>query len=175
VLAHHLTEAGHAQAAIRLWQLAGELASKRMALAEALSHLSHGLALVSTLPRSSERDASELGLRTHLGPAWRALKGWAAPEVWTSLQPAVLYTTLQPCGMCTMASIWAKIGRIVFGAGRDDVHEMYFEERRLDTVDFLHDAYKDDLLLEGGLMVRECAALYVPPGADIPKSQQFNR
>src|SRR5947209_17332104 len=36
------------------------------------------------------------------------------------LQGAVLYTTLQPCGMCTMASIWAKIGRIVFGAGRDD-------------------------------------------------------
>jgi tRNA(adenine34) deaminase len=26
------------------------------------------------------------------------------------------------CGMCTMASIWAKIGRIVFGAGRHDVH-----------------------------------------------------
>ena len=39
---------------------------------------------------------------------------------------------------------------------------------------FLHDADKDDLLLEGGLMVSECAALYVPPGADIPKSQQFN-
>ncbi|WP_158931649.1 nucleoside deaminase [Acidisphaera sp. S103] len=38
------------------------------------------------------------------------------------LRDAVLYTTLQPCGMCTMASIWAKIGRIVYGAGRDDVH-----------------------------------------------------
>jgi len=32
------------------------------------------------------------------------------------LRGAVLYTTLQPCGMCTMASIWAKIGRIVYGA-----------------------------------------------------------
>ena len=31
---------------------------------------------------------------------------------------ATLYSTLQPCGMCTMASIWAKIGRIVFGAAR---------------------------------------------------------
>ena len=41
------------------------------------------------------------------------------------LTDAVLYTMLQPCGMCTMASIWAKIGRIVYGAGRDDVHEMY--------------------------------------------------
>jgi tRNA(adenine34) deaminase len=91
------------------------------------------------------------------------------------LTDAVLYTTLQPCGMCTMASIWAKIGRIVFGAGRDDVHEMYFEDRHLDTVDFIRDAYRDDLSLDGGLMVKECAALYVPPGAEIPKDQLFNR
>lgn len=90
------------------------------------------------------------------------------------LRDAVLYTTLQPCGMCTMASIWAKISRIVYGAGRDDVHEMYFEDRHLDTVDFIRDAYKDDLSLEGGFMVKECAALCVPPGADIPKDQQFN-
>ena len=48
------------------------------------------------------------------------------------LTDAVLYTMLQPCGMCTMASIWAKIGRIVYGAGRDDVHEMYFEDRHLE-------------------------------------------
>ena len=89
VLAHHLTEAGLAEAAIPLWQAAGELALKRMALTEAISHLNQGLELVSTLPRSSERDASELGLRTLLGTAWLALKGWAAPEVWTSLHPAL--------------------------------------------------------------------------------------
>ena len=44
----------------------------------------------------------------------------------TELRGATLYTTLQPCGMCTMASIWAKVGRIVYGAGRGDVHAMYF-------------------------------------------------
>src|ERR1700721_868642 len=32
MLAHHLTEAGLAEAAIPLWQAAGELASKRMAV-----------------------------------------------------------------------------------------------------------------------------------------------
>jgi len=47
---------------------------------------------------------------------------------------ATLYSTLQPCGMCTMASIWAKIGRIVYGAERDQVHSMYFEDRHLDAV-----------------------------------------
>ena len=89
VLAHHLTTAGLTGAAIPLWQAAGELASRRMALTEAIAHLNRGLELVSTLPWSSERDASELGLRSHLGPAWQALRGWAAPEVWTSLHPAL--------------------------------------------------------------------------------------
>src|SRR6201986_1717562 len=84
------------------------------------------------------------------------------------LRGAVLYTTLKPCGMCTMASIWAKISRIVYGAGRDDVHEMYFEDRHLKTEDFIRDAFKDDIALEGGLLARECATLYVPPGADVP-------
>ncbi|MFL5253507.1 MAG: nucleoside deaminase [Rhodopila sp.] len=90
------------------------------------------------------------------------------------LRGAVLYTTLQPCGMCTMASVWAKIGRIVFGAGRDDVHEMYFEDRHLDTVDFIRDAFREDLVLEGGLMAQECAALYVRPEADVPEKERFN-
>lgn len=91
------------------------------------------------------------------------------------LRGAVLYTTLQPCGMCSMASIWAKIGRIVFGAGRDDVHAQYFEDRHLDTVDFIRDAFRNDLSIDGGLMVEECAALYVPPDAVVPKDEQFNR
>jgi len=89
VLAHHLTAAGLTEAAIPLWQSAGAMALKRMALTEAISHLDKGLELVSTLPRSSERDASELGLRTVHGTAWLALKGWPAREVWTSLHPAL--------------------------------------------------------------------------------------
>jgi len=89
VLAHHLTAAGRVEAALPLWQAAGELALKRMALAEATSHLNQGLELVSALPWSPERDASELGLRTRLGTAWLALKGWATPEVWTNLHPAL--------------------------------------------------------------------------------------
>jgi tRNA(adenine34) deaminase len=96
--------------------------------------------------------------------------GWAV-----ELRGAALYTTLQPSGMCTMASIWAKVGRIVFGAGRDDVHEMYFEARHLDTWDYIRDAYRDDVSIGGGLLVRECAALYVPPNARIPRGEQFNR
>ena len=88
---------------------------------------------------------------------------------------ATLYSTLQPCGMCSMAAIWAKIGRIVYGAGRADVHAMYFEDRHMNTIDFIRDAYRRDLSLRGGVLARECADLYVRPEADIPLGQQFNR
>lgn len=90
------------------------------------------------------------------------------------IEGATLYTTLQPCGMCTMASIWAGISRIVYGAGRDDVHKMYFEDRHLDTLDFIRDAYKDDLALEGGVRKDECAKLYYGPEDDVPKDEQGN-
>jgi tetratricopeptide (TPR) repeat protein len=89
VLAHHLTAAGLSEAAIPLWQAAGNLALKRTAPTEAISHLNQGLKLVSTLPRSSQRDASELGLRFPLAIAWWVLKGWPAQEIWTSLHPAL--------------------------------------------------------------------------------------
>src|SRR6201994_2966820 len=90
VLAHHLTAAGRAEAAIPLWQKAGELALRRMALIEAIAHLNQGLELLATLAPSSERDASELGLRSRLGSAWMALKGWQTQEVWASLHPALV-------------------------------------------------------------------------------------
>jgi tRNA(adenine34) deaminase len=90
------------------------------------------------------------------------------------LRDATLYSTLQPCGMCTMASIWAKIGRIVYGAGRDDVHRMYFEDRHLDTMDFIEDAWRDDLVLDGGCLRSECAELYFKPDDDVPLDDQGN-
>ncbi len=89
------------------------------------------------------------------------------------LRGAVLYSTLQPCGMCTMASIWTGIGRIVYGAGREDVHRMYFEDRHLDTMNFVHDAYRD-LEVVAGVMRAECAELYWQPDDEPPLEEQAN-
>lgn len=36
------------------------------------------------------------------------------------LEDCVLYTTLEPCAMCTAASIWAKLKGIVYGASMED-------------------------------------------------------
>jgi tRNA(adenine34) deaminase len=87
---------------------------------------------------------------------------------------ATLYSTLQPCGMCSMASIWAKLGRIVYGAERHQVHEMYFEERHLNVADFIADAFKDDITLRGGMLGDECAALYVGPGEHVSEAEGAN-
>jgi class 3 adenylate cyclase/predicted ATPase len=89
LLAQHYTEAKQPEKAIPLWQKAGSLALKRMALTEAIAHLNQGLELVAALPASAERDGTELDLRTLLGTAWIALKGWAAQEVWDNLDPAL--------------------------------------------------------------------------------------
>lgn len=89
VLARHYTQGGQLQNAIPLWRKAGEVALGRMALTESISHLKQGLELIGTLPRSAERDASELALRVPLGTASQALKGWWDPEVWNSLHPAL--------------------------------------------------------------------------------------
>jgi len=92
----------------------------------------------------------------------------------SDLRDATLYSTLQPCGMCGMASIWAKVGRIVYGAERHQVHEMYFEDKHFNTTDFIRDAFKDDIALEGGVLGDECAKLYVGPDEYVPEPELVN-
>jgi len=90
-------------------------------------------------------------------------------------QGATLYSTLQPCGMCSMASIWAGVSRIVYGAESDQVHRMYFENRHLEIADFVRDAYKDDLRVEGGVLGASCAKLYYGPDDHPPQDEQANK
>ena len=89
LLAHHLTAAGETETAIPFWQKAGKLALKRLALNEAISHLNQGMELIGTLAKSAQRDGSELDLRTLLGTAWIARRGFAASEAWSSLHLAL--------------------------------------------------------------------------------------
>jgi tRNA(adenine34) deaminase len=86
-----------------------------------------------------------------------------------SLEGFTLYCTLQPCGMCTMACLWAGISRVVYGAGRDDVHAVYFESRHNNSFDFIRDAFRDDLEIEGGVLNEDCAAFYAHPQQSLPE------
>ncbi|HKA54090.1 MAG TPA: adenylate/guanylate cyclase domain-containing protein, partial [Candidatus Binatia bacterium] len=81
LVAHHYTEAGCLEQAIVYWQRAGQHAVQLSANAEAISHLTEGLKLLAALPGTPERARWELELRTTLGPAVIATKGFAAAEV----------------------------------------------------------------------------------------------
>jgi predicted ATPase/class 3 adenylate cyclase len=81
LLAQHYTEAGVLAQAIPYWQRAGQRAIERSANVEAISYLTKGLELLTTLPDTAERTQHELDLLTTLGPALQTTKGYAASEV----------------------------------------------------------------------------------------------
>jgi tRNA(adenine34) deaminase len=85
-----------------------------------------------------------------------------------------LYCTLQPCGMCSVACVWAKITRIVYGATRSDVHSMYFDTRHFNTADLIRDAFREDLEIVGGVLAEECTQFYYRPGDNPPREEQVN-
>ncbi len=99
-----------------------------------------------------------------LGRTWRTI----------DFSGCTVYCTLQPCSMCAVACIWAKISRIVYGASRADVHSMYFDSRHIDTGDLVADAFREDLEISGGVLAEECAEFYYKPEDDPPPEEQSN-
>jgi predicted ATPase len=81
LVAHHYTAAGLTDQAIGYWLRAGQRAAQRSAHAEAIAHLTQGVALLTTLPETPERLHQELDLQVALGPVLFATKGFAAPDV----------------------------------------------------------------------------------------------
>ncbi len=81
LLAHHLTEAGLAEQAVRYWLEAGRRSAARSADREAVSHLSRGLEVLTGLPASAGRDRMELDFQLTIGTPLIALSGWSGPQV----------------------------------------------------------------------------------------------
>ena len=81
LVAYHYTEANLISEAIPYWQSAGQNAVQRSANTEAISHLTKGLELLESLPKTPEYLQQELTLRLTLGTPLLASKGNASPEV----------------------------------------------------------------------------------------------
>ena len=81
LLAHHYTQAGMTAEAVPCWLRAGQRALHASANPEAIAHLTTGLDLLADLPPGPERAGVELQFRLALGPAYMAIRGYAAPEV----------------------------------------------------------------------------------------------
>ncbi|MSO75726.1 MAG: adenylate/guanylate cyclase domain-containing protein [Alphaproteobacteria bacterium] len=87
-LAHHLTEAGEFERAATFWLAAGRRAADRSANIEVAAHLARGIAALSGLPETPERDGQELALQLAIGPALLSNRGFAAPEARGAYQRA---------------------------------------------------------------------------------------
>ena len=87
LLAHHYTEAGLQAQAIPYWQRAGQRAIERSANLEAISHLTKGLEVLTTLPDTPERAQQELDAADHPGPGVDGHQGLCGPGGGTRLRP----------------------------------------------------------------------------------------
>jgi predicted ATPase len=81
LLAHHYSQSGNSPKAIDYLHRAGHQAVERSAYAEAVSHLTTALDLLTSLPETPECGQRELAVQMTLGMAFKATKGWGAPEV----------------------------------------------------------------------------------------------
>jgi DNA-binding winged helix-turn-helix (wHTH) protein/class 3 adenylate cyclase/predicted ATPase len=80
LLAHHYTAAGRHAQAMPYWQRAGEQAAQRSAHAEAIAHLTQGLAVLQELSDTKTRAHQELALQRSLGTSLLT-RGFGLPEV----------------------------------------------------------------------------------------------
>jgi predicted ATPase len=81
LLAHHYTEAGLIEMAVRYWYQAGQRAVERSAHVEAIAHLRQGLEMLQMLPETPQRLQHEVDMLIALGASLIATKGYAAREV----------------------------------------------------------------------------------------------
>jgi predicted ATPase len=81
VLAQHYTTAGRSAKAIPYWQQAGARAIERSAHVEAMSHLTKGVEVLTSLLDTPERAQQEINIQLALGPVLMATKGYTALEV----------------------------------------------------------------------------------------------
>ena len=70
-----------------------------------------------------------------------------------------LYSSCEPCPMCLSAIHWAKIRRVVYGAGIEDAAAAGFSELRVPARELARMG-GSSVLVEGGMLAEECRALF---------------
>ena len=116
VQAHHLTEAGLAEEAIRYWEIAGTSAIQRSSYQEALAHLSRGMQLLEQLPKGPARDLCEYRLNVPFGIASLSLRGYSSPELGQLYERRYELCAQMNDDMGRLHAIWASASwRIVRG------------------------------------------------------------
>jgi predicted ATPase len=148
LLARHCTEAGLTEKAVEYWYQAGQRASERSALAEAISHFGKSLELLATLPDPSARVEREVDLQIALGGALISTKGHAAPETGRA------YARAQE--LCRQIGDRGRLFPLLFGQWVFHVVRAEHADAREIAEDLLHSAEREQDV--AGLMVGYRAA-----------------
>jgi len=79
------------------------------------------------------------------------------------LRSCILYTTHEPCCMCTGMAIWSRMKGIVFGANIKDL-ENYWKKRGIPSplmpCKKIIKGYKSNIFIIGNFMRKECKKLF---------------
>ena len=75
------------------------------------------------------------------------------------LSGCVMYATTEPCPMCFSAIHWAKLDRVVFGAGIGDAETAGFSELTISN-ETMKEIGGAGLTIQSGVLADECAALF---------------
>jgi predicted ATPase len=110
LVAQHYTAAGLMEQAVVYWQRAGQQASDRSAYLEAISHVTTGIEVLTTLPETPERTQQALTLHIALGAALQVTKGHTAPEV--------EYAYTQAYALCQQVGETPELVPVLFGLWR---------------------------------------------------------
>ncbi len=80
ILAHHYSEAGNYELAVRSWYKSGQRAIAHSANVEAIAHFRKALEQLAGLPDTAHRTSQEIKLQLALGIPLIAVRGYAAEE-----------------------------------------------------------------------------------------------
>jgi predicted ATPase/class 3 adenylate cyclase len=142
-LAHHYSRSGNITKAVDYLHRAGQQAVERSAYAEAVSHLTTALDLLTTLPETRARSQQELAMQMTLGMALRATKGGGAPEM------ERLYTRSRE--LCEQVGAPPQLFRVLWGLWEVCLHRGDYQAMRALGEQLLSLAQRlqdPDLLLE---------------------------
>lgn len=125
LIAHHYTEGGEPEPAIRFWAQAGMRASQRSANKEAISHLSQGLRLLRGLPDAAQRTEQELQLLAALGQPLMQTQSVRSREVEQTYERALkLFHQLEDALPHLQITTWGSFAYYFMRAKFDVAHEL---------------------------------------------------
>jgi DNA-binding winged helix-turn-helix (wHTH) protein/tetratricopeptide (TPR) repeat protein len=136
-LAVHFTRGRDAGRAVHYLHAAADHAMQRSAYQEAITHLTTGLELLTTLPDTLEHRQQELALQITLGAALTATKGLAAPDVGAAYQRAraLCQQVGEPPQLFPVLA-----GLVRFYNGREEFQTMReIGEQMLNLAQYVHD------------------------------------